>query len=248
MLNRGVRLPKVVLAPIANQQYLLRIALAPGLVWPQDGFRSNGEALEVWPSPLDEQAVLHLLQPVLGAGSRQLVGIHPGGSARWQTKRWDLNRWARVCEALAARNVQVVVVGGPEEQALGEALCRMTTTPPANLIGRTNLMELACLIQRCDVFMAHDSSSLHLAAAMGTPTLALFGPTDPRRHVPPTFVGQVIAKEVFCSPCYSPRCRTITHACMKRISVEEVLSAVFALLADAETTGVRTHAGTQAPT
>lgn len=247
LLNRGVRLPRVVLAPIAHQQYLLRNALAPDLVWTPDGFRSDGEALEVWPSPLDEQTVARLLQPALGSGSRQVVGMHPGGSARWQTKRWDLNRWARVCEALASHNVQVVVVGGPEERALGELLCRMTSAPVLNLSGRTNLMELACLIRRCDVFMAHDSSSLHLAAAMGTPTVALFGPTDPRRHVPPTFVGQVIAKEVFCSPCYSPRCRTITHACMKRISVEEVLSAVFALLADAETTGARTHAGTQAP-
>ena len=145
-----------------------------------------------------------------------------------------------------SHNVQVVVVGGPEERVLGDALCQMTPTPPLNLIGRTTLMELACLIKRCDVFMAHDSSSLHLAAAVGTPTVALFGPTDPRRHVPPTFVGQVIAKEVFCSPCYSPRCRTITHACMKRITVEEVLSAVFALLAEAETPGARAHAGTQA--
>ncbi len=91
-------------------------------------------------------------------------------------------------------------------------------------------MELACLIQRCDVFLAHDSSSLHLAAAVGTPTIALFGPTDARRHLPPSFTGQVIAKKVFCSPCYSPRCRTITHACMKRIGVDEVLSAVTGLL------------------
>jgi len=65
--------------------------------------------------------------------------------------------------------------------------------------------------------------------------VALFGPTDPRRHLPPSFNGTVIKKDVFCSPCYSPRCRTITHACMNRIGVEEVLSAVLTLLADADT-------------
>ena len=164
-----------------------------------------------------------------------MVGIHPGGSGRWQTKRWDLDRWAALCDALAERNVQVVVTGGPEERALGRTLAAMTRAKPLIVIGRTRLMELACLIRHCDAFLAHDSSSLHVAAAMGTPTVALFGPTDPRRHLPPTFSGMVIKKEVFCSPCYSPRCRTITHACMKRIGVEEVLAAVLGLLADAET-------------
>lgn len=226
LLNRAVRLPRVVLAPIAHQHYLLR----------QAGFMTNGEALELWPSPLDEQRAVQLLTPGRLRGGRQLVGMHPGGSGRWKTKRWDLDRWAKVCDALAQRNVHVVVVGGPEERPLGEALIQLTSTPPLVVIGQTNLMELACLIKRCDVFMAHDSSALHFAAAVGTPTVALFGPTDPRRHLPPTFTGQVIQQDVFCSPCYSTSCRTITHACMKRISVEEVLTVTFGLLADAEAT------------
>ena len=95
-------------------------------------------------------------------------------------------------------------------------------------------MELACVLKRCDAFLGHDSSSLHVAAAVGTPTVALFGPTDPRRHLPSSFAGTVIQKDVFCSPCYSARCRTITHACMRRIEVEEVLTAALALLADVE--------------
>jgi ADP-heptose:LPS heptosyltransferase len=95
-------------------------------------------------------------------------------------------------------------------------------------------MELACLIKRCRVFLAHDSSSLHVAVAVGTPAVALFGPTDPARHLAPTFNGQAITKKVFCSPCYSTRCWTVTHACMQRISVEDVLTAVMGLLADTE--------------
>jgi lipopolysaccharide heptosyltransferase II len=223
LLNRAIRLPRVVLAPIAHQHYLLR----------QAGFLPDGEALELWPGPLDEQHAMRLLGAAASERG-QLVGIHPGGSGRWKTKRWDLDRWARLGDALAQRNVQVVVTGGPEEHPLGEALTRLMKTQPLVVIGRTTLMELACLIRRCDVFLTHDSSSLHVAAAVGTPTIALFGPTNPKRHVPPTFVGQVIKKDVFCSPCYSPRCRTITHACMKRIGVEEVLTAVLGLLADAE--------------
>jgi len=139
-----------------------------------------------------------------------------------------------VCDGLGRQGVRVVVVGGAEERALGAALQRLTSVPPLDLIGRTRLLELACVIKRCRVFLAHDSSTLHVAAAVGTPTVALFGPTDPRRHLPSRFVGQVITKDVFCSPCYATRCRTVTHACMKRITVEEVLAATQALLAEAE--------------
>jgi heptosyltransferase-2 len=230
LLNKPVRLPRVVLAPIAHQHYLLR----------QAGLMTNGEALELWPSALDEQKAHRLMASGRPATTgtalspQPVIGIHPGGSARWKTKRWDLERWASLCDALAHRRIQVVVVGGPAERVLGERLAALTKSPPLNLIGQTSLMELACLLKRCDVFVAHDSSSLHVATAVGTPTVALFGPTDPRRHLPPTFAGQVIKKDVFCSPCYSTHCRTITHACMKRIGVEEVLSATLGLLAEAD--------------
>jgi heptosyltransferase-2 len=224
LLNRGVRLPRVVLAPIAHQHYLLQKA----------GIAPDGDALELWPQAADEQRAEALVRSLRTPERPLIVGMHPGGSGRWQTKRWDLDRWARVCDALAQRGVGVIVTGGPEERALGEALLRLTGRPPLVVIGQTTLMELACLIKRCDAFMAHDSSSLHLASAVGTPAVALFGPTDPRRHLPPTFAGQVIKKDVWCSPCYAARCRTITHACMKRISVEEVLRAVLGLLAETD--------------
>ncbi len=227
LLNRGVRLPRVPLAPVAHQHYLLR----------QAGLCPAGEQLELWPSALDEERAAALLSQVMtpssGGERRLLVGVHPGGSGRWQTKRWDLERWASVCDALAQQGAQVVVVGGPEERALGAELTRLANRPPLVVIGETTLMELACIIKRCQLFLAHDSSSLHVAAAVGTPAIALFGPTDPRRHLPPNFKGQVMKKDVFCSPCYSARCRTITHACMKQISIEEVLTAAFGMLAEA---------------
>jgi lipopolysaccharide heptosyltransferase II len=235
LCNRGVRLPRVVLAPVAHQFHLLRQAIPPQAVTgAREGFSPDGERLELWPGPLDEQAAERLLQGVTRVGGRALVGVHPGGSGRWQTKRWDLERWAQLCDALGGQNVQVVVTGGPEEEALAASLLKLTRVPPLVLTGRTSLMELACVIKRCGAFVAHDSSSLHVAAAVGTPAVALFGPTDPRRHLPPAFEGTVIKKDVFCSPCYSPRCRTITHACMSRIGVEEVLRAVLGLLADTE--------------
>jgi len=224
LLNRGVRLPRVVLAPIAHQQYLLR----------QAGFQPDGESLELWPSHQDEAAVDQLLSQESATPTRPLVGLHPGGSGRWKTKRWDLERWARLADELMKRNVQVVLTGSAEERELADALLPLMRARPLDVMGKTRIMELACLIKRCQAFVAHDSSPLHLAAAMGTPTVALFGPTDPARHLPPAFQGEIIKRDVFCSPCYSTSCRTMTHACMKRITVEDVLSAVLGLLADTE--------------
>ena len=226
LLNRGIRLPRVVLAPIAHQQYLLR----------QAGLTVDGDALEIWPSAQEDARA----QALVGsrADGAPVVGVHPGGSGRWKTKRWDLDRWAQLCEALAQRQVRVIVTGGPEERGLWEALTGAMRARPVNAIGQTSLLELACLIKRCDVFIAHDSSTLHLAAAVGTPTVALFGPTDPARHLPPRFAGQVIKKDVFCSPCYSTTCRTITHACMKRIAVDDVLTAVLGQLAERELSNI----------
>ncbi|MBI4343335.1 MAG: glycosyltransferase [Candidatus Omnitrophica bacterium] len=220
LLNRGVRLPRVVLAPVAHQHYLLR----------QAGLSTDGDALEVWPSEQDAQAVTDMLPRALLGSDEPLVGVHPGGSGRWRTKRWDLERWAQVCDALGARGVRVIVTGGPDEAELGERLRARTKMAPLMAVGKTSVMELACLIKRCAVFIAQDSSPLHLAAAVGTPAIALFGPTDPARHLPPRFRGAVLYKRVFCSPCYSPRCRTVTHACMKRIGVDEVVAAVLRLL------------------
>jgi len=225
LLNRRVRLPRVVLAPIAHQHHLLREA----------GWSVDGEALELWPSPLDEARAARLLDEAGMPRQRPLIGMHPGGSGRWLTKRWDLARWIQLCRLLQRHGADVVVTGGPEEQALAQTLRQALTPPPLIAIGQTSLMELACLVKRCRVFLTHDSAALHIAAAVGTPTVALFGPTDPRRHVPPTFAGVVLKKDVFCSPCYAARCRTITHACMKRITVEEVFKAVLGLLPDAET-------------
>jgi len=102
---------------------------------------------------------------------------------------------------------------------------------PIVALGTLRLMELACLIRRCQVYVTTDSAPLHLAAAMGTPTVALFGPTDPARHAPQAPSVRVLKKDLACSPCYSTWCRTITHACMKRISVDEVAQLVGELLA-----------------
>ncbi|MBI3088040.1 MAG: lipopolysaccharide heptosyltransferase II [Candidatus Omnitrophica bacterium] len=220
LLSRPVALPRAPMSPVSHQQPLLQAA----------GVALDGEALELWPSETDEQQVAQLLHDAGIDPSRPLIGVHPGGSARWATKRWEPARWAALCDRLAEQGCQVVVTGSPAEAGLGEQLLRLTKSKPIVAVGKTRLMELACLIRRCQAFVTLDSAPLHLAAAMGTPAVALFGPTDPARHVPPAAQIRVLKRDVFCSPCYSTRCRTITHACMKRITVEEVTQAITDLM------------------
>ncbi|MBI5144587.1 MAG: glycosyltransferase family 9 protein, partial [Candidatus Omnitrophica bacterium] len=93
---------------------------------------------------------------------------------------------------------------------------------------KTTINQLSCLIKKCRVYISSDSAPLHIAAAMGTPFVALFGPTDPRRHLPPAKDYVVIKKELDCSPCYKSKCKT--KKCMEMIKPQEVVEAVEKLL------------------
>ncbi len=93
-----------------------------------------------------------------------------------------------------------------------------------NAAGKTTLPQLAALVKRCKVFITGDSAPMHIASSMGTNFVALFGPTDAKRHLEPTDKGRVIQKDVKCGPCYKPACKK--PVCMERISVEEVYRLV----------------------
>jgi ADP-heptose:LPS heptosyltransferase len=97
-----------------------------------------------------------------------------------------------------------------------------------NACGKTTVNELACLIAKCALYISADSASLHIAASQGVPFVALFGPTDPRRHLPPAKDFVLIYKGLSCSPCYKPKCKS--RQCMELITAEEVLAAVDKLM------------------
>jgi len=101
-----------------------------------------------------------------------------------------------------------------------------------NLIGRTDLRQLAGILARCSAFVSNDSGAMHLAAAVGVPVTAIFGPTD-ERVTAPLGDHDVILQKVFCRPCMLRDC-PIDHRCMKRISSDQVFESVSARLAAAE--------------
>lgn len=181
--------------------------------------------LEVWTKPKDEAFVDNLLQQEWLTGNEVLVGVNLGGSPRWETKRWPVEYIAELCDRLAQDKIRVVVTGSEGEKPLAQKLLAQVRTKPIVAVGKTNLPQLACLVRRCRAFVTVDSAPLHIAASVHTPLVACFGPTDPKRHFPPTDKGVVLNKKVKCHPCYRRRC-PIGLLCMTQITSEEVYREV----------------------
>ncbi len=189
------------------------------------GVESYEKRLAFWVQPDEDEKVRKFLESQWVSPSQALVGINPGSSPRWPTKQWPIENVAKLCDELARRNIRVVVTGSQEDAPLVDRLMSLTRVKPINAVGKTSITELAALIRRCQVFVSSDSAPMHIASSVDVPLVALFGPTDPKRHLAPPSSYQVFWKEIHCSPCYLRSC-PIGLICMKKISVQEVLDAV----------------------
>lgn len=154
------------------------------------------------------------------------VGFAPG-AAYGHAKRWPPRRVAGLVNRLSKeRGATCVLVGTDDDRDAGREI--ESALPPdarvLNLIGRTDLRQLIGVLARCHAFVSNDSGAMHLAAAVGLPVTAIFGPTDERVTAP---VGDhdVMIQQVFCRPCMLRDC-PIDHRCMKRITVDQVFAAV----------------------
>jgi heptosyltransferase-1 len=155
-----------------------------------------------------------------------VVVLYPG--AAWETKRWGELNFARLNDALIRRfQVRTLLTWGPGEEPLIQRVVRATAYTPA-IAPATTLLQLAALIARGKAFVGGDTGPLHLAAAVGTPTVALFGPSNPRRNGPYGLGHVVLHRTLPCSNCYQ---RTCNHwECLPGIEVDTVVNAVGNLL------------------
>ncbi|MDP3785958.1 MAG: glycosyltransferase family 9 protein, partial [Candidatus Omnitrophota bacterium] len=214
LLNRTISDLKYAIAPVEHQFRILAML----------GIEKPSHDLELWPSADDEEAASRLLDGEWVGENQVLVGINPGASPKWATKKWSPENFAKVCDALALEEIRTVLVGSAAEAETGIEILKLTKSKPINLIGKTSLTELAALMKRFKCLITSDSAPMHIAAAMKTPFVALFGPTGPMRHLPPAEKYVVITKDLRCAPCYKPVCSDTR--CMREITVAEVLKAV----------------------
>jgi heptosyltransferase-2 len=178
----------------------------------------------------------HALLTRAGAGEQPYVALLPG-AAYGQAKQWPAERMADVAaRVIRTHGVSCVVLGATHDRLAAreiESWLRVHAPDAASacvdLVGQTSLGALTAILERALVCVSNDSGGMHVAAATGTPVVALFGPTN-ERATRPLGAHDVLLEPVFCRPCMLRDC-PIDHRCMKRLTVERVFVAVSAKLA-----------------
>jgi heptosyltransferase I len=164
-----------------------------------------------------------------GVGAAHPVVIAPRGN--WETKRWPDESSAELACHFLKRGLTVVLVGAARERAVGENIARLAPGI-VDLTGETTLSELAALIDRAALCIAHDSGPLHLAVALDRPVVALFGPSDTVWAGPYHRDNAVVRAGLPCSPCYLRRLKSCKHghACMAELPVVAVIERAESVL------------------
>jgi len=163
----------------------------------------------------------------------RVIGVSPG-AAYGTAKRWLPERFAEAAAALAeARGASIALFGTKGERALCEEIARMLDGfRVTNYAGETTLAQFIDLAAGCELFLTNDSGSMHIASALGVPTVAIFGATNDVTTGPTGSNARVIRQPVECSPCLLREC-PIDHRCMTGVSVERVLREALDLLGGA---------------
>ncbi len=188
--------------------------------------RTADRRLELFPGPGAARWASELLERE-GLTGRTLAALNPGASH--PVNRWPAGNFATLAGRLHAElGMAVILVGGPQDRELADAVVDQTCVPVVDLAGRASLLQTGALLARCAVAVSGDTGPMHMATAVGTKVVALFGAADPDRTGPVGAGHQVIAsRELECVPC---RCRACRHTpyleCMDRISVDAVFEAV----------------------
>jgi len=218
LLNRKVHLRGL---PWPGKLARLAVCLGAGL--PPDSYVGM---LRIPPEP--RERAQRLLERAGINGQERIAVIAPGASGRRRHKAWEGDRFAEVADYLRERwGVAIVIVGGRGDAREASRAAGSMSAPSANLAGETSTGELAAILERADLLVGVDSGPMHVAAAMGTPVVALFGPTDPRRTGPRGEGHEVVSAGLDCSPCARP-CEA--RECMTAITVEQVIAAVDRIL------------------
>jgi heptosyltransferase-2 len=173
---------------------------------------------------------LHAARATLSGLSRPILGINPG-SAYGPSKRWLPERFAEVAGwFIKQTHGSVVIFGGKGETDIAGEIFKAIPMNKISVAGRTSLRELAALIAECDVFLTNDSGPMHIAYAVGTPLVAIFGSTSPALTGPVGYGHVVVSAGLECSPCFARRCDKDYIQCMFSVTSEEVFDKVRRML------------------
>jgi len=185
----------------------------------------------------EEGAAAKLLDEIAGeslAGEgRPLIMLQPG--ARYWFKAWPIERFAILADRLADRRSCRVLIGGdPTEREMAQGIRTQAASKPVVLAGRTTVRQYAAILKRCALFVGNDNGPMHMAAALGVPVVALFGPSNPAEWGPRGTHAEVLYNGLDCRGCFHPTCTRGEANCMRQIGVDDVFAAAVRLLVATE--------------
>jgi heptosyltransferase-2 len=213
LLTRAVKVPKRGEIPVHQRFYYLELLRRAGLI----------EKLPAGDIAITPQTSIR--------DRKRIIGISPG-AAYGTAKRWLPARFAEAAAELAsARGASVALFGSRAEHDLCEQIAqRLNGHNVTNYAGRTTLEQFIELAARCELFLTNDSGAMHIASALGVPTVAIFGATDDAATGPIGPKARAVREKVECSPCLLREC-PIDHRCMTRVSASRVVREALDLLA-----------------
>ncbi len=221
LINRKVKDSGLPLRPIEHQMKVLRLM---GI------FGEIDRELKLTPSREERLWAEKFLKSNWVNPAGPIISLNLESSSRWITKRWPIEYFIELSERLAKEFfVRVIVTGQNPSDERNKKFQKSAKCKPIVSIGKTTLGQLMALIETSSLLVTSDSAPMHIASACGTPFIALFGPTDPQRHLPPAKNYKVIKKDMKCSPCYKATCRK-GYKCMKAIKPDEVYEAICEIL------------------
>jgi len=189
------------------------------------GVSPDGRPAELFTSPAAEARAEAWLARAGLDGDRPLIALAPG--AAHATKRWPARHWRQLATDLARRAFSVAVIGGPADRLVAEEIAAEAGSRAASAAGELDLQASGALLRRARAAVTGDTGPMHIAAGVGTPVVALFGPTvEPFGFFPYRARAVVLERHLPCRPCSSkggPRCPLGHHRCLEDIAPAEVL-------------------------
>jgi heptosyltransferase-2 len=222
LLTKAVLVPKQGEIPVHEQYYYLELLRRAG--WLDSLPNESFITLNVPEENRQRAAEFFLANGVKPGGLRVAIGA---GASYGSAKCWPPDRFAELANHLQAKEAQpmdVILFGTPSEASVSSAIAAGMHRPPIDLTGKTAISDLPALLSQCHLFVGNDSGAMHVAAAVGLPVVAVFGPTDPFGTAPVTPRCSVVQERPYCSPCFLRRCPT-DHRCMTRVTPDAVEAA-----------------------
>ena len=229
LLTKAVPVPRTGETPAHEQFYYLELLRRAGLVDNPRGEKFISLSVK---AEAKRQAAERLTACGVRPGAaRVAIGA---GASYGSAKCWPPERFAHVANQLAQQfDAQVLLFGTATETPVASAIAAGMNRPPIDLTGKTAIADLPALLSQCHLFIGNDSGAMHVAAAVGLPVVAVFGPTDPGGTAPVTPRCTIVQEKPYCNPCFLRRCPT-DHRCMTRVSPDAVAAAARLWLASTE--------------